>query len=128
MQKCCGLSNLKRFLEVHPAPSSDTLVFRSKRGGPLLETTLLNQGLYPTLEALSLKKAGLHAFRRGCNRRWEMAGIVPAVIRQQMGHTTAAMTRLYSGEIPIEQVQAEFSSKFGTKIDVLENMENEAAA
>ena len=57
-----------------------------------------------------------------------MAGIVPAVIRQQMGHTTAAMTRLYSGEIPIEQVQAEFSSKFGTKIDVLENMENEAAA
>jgi hypothetical protein len=35
---------------------------------------------------------------------------------------------LYSGEIPVESVTAEFSAKFGTKIDVLENMENEAAA
>jgi integrase len=93
-----------------------------------LETTVLNQGVYPALEALKLKKAGLHAFRRGCNRRWEFAGIVPAVIRQQMGHTGAAMTRLYSGEIPMEQVQAAFSSKNGNQIVILENMENEAAA
>jgi len=36
------------------------------------------------------------------------------------------MTRLYSGEIPIERVQAEFSKKrFPVQ---LENMENEAAA
>ncbi|GAC1625919.1 MAG: hypothetical protein NVS9B13_21790 [Candidatus Acidiferrum sp.] len=67
--------------------------------------------MYPALEVLNLKKAGLHAFRRGCNRRWELAGIVPAIVRQQMGHTTAVMTRLYSGEIPIDQVQAEFSTK-----------------
>jgi hypothetical protein len=36
-----------------------------------------------------------------------------------------------TGEIPLQQIQAEFSSKFGSKIDVLENkekMENEAAA
>ena len=123
-----AIESLQRFLEANPAPSSDALVFRSKRGGPLLETTVLNQGLYPALEALNLKKAGLHAFRRGCNRRWELAGIVPAVIRQQMGHTGAAMTRLYSGEIPMEQVQAAFSSKIGNQIVVLENMENEAAA
>jgi len=57
-----------------------------------------------------------------------LAGINPAVIRQQMGHTSAAMTRLYTGEIPIEQVEAEFSSKTGSKNVVLENMENEAAA
>ncbi|SRR5216683_3531590 len=107
MQKCCGLSNcpywrfggrkaiesLKRFLETYPAPSSDALVFRSKRGGPLLETTVLNQGLYPALEALNLKKAGLRGFRRGCNRRWELDGIVPAVIRQQMGHTAVLRLR-----------------------------------
>jgi integrase len=109
-----AIESLKRFLEAHPA--SDVLVFRSKRGGPLLETTVLNQGLHPALEALNLQKAGLHAFRRGCNRRWELAGIVPAVIRQQMGHTGAAMTRLYSGEIPMEQVQAAFSSKIGNKL------------
>jgi hypothetical protein len=45
-----------------------------------------------------------------------------------MGHTTAAMTRLYSGEIPLDQVQAEFSRKNGCFPVQLENMENEAAA
>jgi hypothetical protein len=49
------------------------------------------------------------------------------VIRQQMGHSTESMTRLYSGEIPIEQVQAEFSKKRRFPVQ-LENMENEAAA
>jgi integrase len=122
-----AMERLKQFLTLYPE-SHDALIFRSKRGAPVLQTTILNQGLYPALEALNLKKAGLHAFRRGCNRRWELAGINPAVIRQQMGHTSAAMTRLYTGEIPIEQVEAEFSSKFGPQIVVLENMENEAAA
>lgn len=122
-----ALEKLREYLGLHPAPG-DTLIFRSKRGAPLLQTTILNQGLHPALEALKLKRAGLHAFRRGCNRRWELAGINPAVIRQQMGHTSAAMTRLYTGEVPLEYVEAEFSVKFGNKIDVLENVENGAAA
>ena len=122
-----AMERLKQFLALHPAPS-DALIFHSKRGAPLLQTTILSQGLHPALEALKLKQAGLHAFRRGCNRRWELAGINPAVIRQQMGHTSAAMTRLYTGEIPIEHVEAEFSAKFGNRIDVLETVENEAAA
>jgi integrase len=88
----------------------------------------LTQGLHPALKALGLPKGGLHGFRRGCNRRWELAGINPAVIRQQMGHTSQRMTTLYSGEIPLDQVRAAFSSKTGTKNVVLENMENEAAA
>jgi hypothetical protein len=50
-----------------------------------------------------------------------LAGLAPAVIRQQMGHTSAAMTARYTGEIPLDQIKAEFSSKFGIKIDVLEN-------
>jgi integrase len=58
----------------------------------------------------------------GCNRRWELAGINPAVIRQQMGHSSHRMTALYSGEIPLDQVREAFSSK------LLEKMENEAAA
>jgi hypothetical protein len=45
-----------------------------------------------------------------------------------MGHTSAEMTRLYTGEIPIEHVQAEFHAKFGNQIDVLENVENGVAA
>jgi integrase len=64
------------------------------KGSPLLQTTIVNKGLYLAFEALGLKKAGLHAFRRGCNRRSELAGIVRAVIRQEMGHSSATMTRL----------------------------------
>jgi integrase len=120
------MDQLKLFLGRYPA-TGNTLVFRSKRGGSLLETTLLNQALYPALKALKLTQAGLHAFRRDCNRRWELAGIVPAVIRQQMGHTSATMTRLYTGEIPLEDVQEAFSKKPRFPIQ-LENMENEAAA
>jgi hypothetical protein len=45
-----------------------------------------------------------------------------------MGHTSQRITTLYSGEIPLEQVVAAFSCKFGNEIVVLENMENEAAA
>jgi integrase len=116
---------LKRFLG---ASLSDELVFRSRAGGALLETTVLNQGLHLALTALGLPRGGLHGFRRGCNRRWELTGINPAVIRQQMGHTSARMTMLYSGEIPLDQVRAAFSSKTGNQIVVLENMENEAAA
>jgi integrase len=86
----------------------DGLVFRSRRGGPLAETTILTQGLYPAVKALGLPKAGMHAFRRRCNRRWELARVSSAVIRQQMGHATADMTALYTGEIPIEQVAKHF--------------------
>ena len=41
-------------------------------------------------------------FRHGCNRRWELSGLNPAVIRQQMGHSSATMTALYTGEIPLK--------------------------
>jgi integrase len=118
--------SLKRF--VGQAASSKALILHSKTGGPLRATNILNQGLHPALEALGMEKSGMHAFRRGCNRRWELAGINPAVIRQQMGHTSSTMTARYTGEIPLEQIRTEFSMKFGNKIDVLENMENEVAA
>jgi len=45
-----------------------------------------------------------------------------------MGHASAAMTALYTGEIPLDQIRNEFSMKFGNKIDVLETMETDAAA
>jgi len=120
-----AMKALKKFLEV---TQSDALVFRSKRGGPLLETTILSQCLYPALNALGLPKSGFDAFRRGCNRRWELAGLNPAVHRQMMGHSSATMTSLYTGEISLQDVVASVSKTFGNKIDVLEIMETEAAA
>lgn len=123
-----AMVELKHFLQTVWKANPKSLLFCSKRGRPLQATYILNQCLHPALEALGLRKSGLHAFRRGCNRRWELAGINPAVIRQQMGHSSASMTALYTGEIPLEQIRNEFSAKFGNKIDVLEKMENESAA
>jgi len=93
------MQTLKQFIK------QDGLIFRSKRGGPLVENTILVQGLHPALKNLGFSKAGMHAFRRGCNRRWELSRISPAVIRQQMGHASASMTAHYTGEIPIEVVK-----------------------
>ncbi len=74
------------------SPNAEALIFRSRRGGSILETTIPNQGLYPALKAPGLPQGGLHGFRRGCNRRSEFAGINPAVIRQQTGHSSHRMT------------------------------------
>ena len=82
----------------------DGLLFRSRRGGPLVENTILVQGLHPAVKQLGLPKSGMHGFRRDCNRRWELARVSSAVIRQQMGHATASMTAHYTGEIPAELV------------------------
>jgi integrase len=110
------LGILRRFLK--GARKSNDLVFHSKRGSPLRETNVLHEFLHPVLKTLRLPQAGMHAFRHGCNRRWELAGMNPAVLRQQMGHSSAVMTARYTGEIPLEQVQKAFSNM------ELENMEN----
>ena len=93
---------LKKFVGVQTAAA---FVFHSRKGSPLRETNVLVDGLHPALEALGFPKAGMHAFRRGCNRRWELGGMNPAVLRQQMGHSSAAMTERYTGEIPLKQVR-----------------------
>jgi integrase len=90
-----------------------------------LETTILSQCLHPALKALGLPTSGFHAFRRGCNRRWELAGLNPAVQRQMMGHSSASMTRLYTGETPLTDVTAACSKAFSKQLEVLET---EAAA
>ena len=130
MQERCGLSDdsargfegrevlgiLRRFLKGDR--KSNGFVFRSKRGSPLHETNVLHEFLHQVLKALGLPRAGMHAFRHGCNRRWELAGMNPAVLCQQMEHSSAVMTARYTGEIPLEQVRAAFSSM------ELENMGN----
>ena len=107
---------LKRFLKGNQSPSA--FVFCSERGFPLRETDVLHEFLHPVLKALGFRQAGMHAFRHGCNRRWELPGMNPAVLRQQMGHSSAVMTARYTGEIPLEQMRTAFSSM------ELENMKN----
>jgi integrase len=117
-----ALRVLKAFLG-EGVRNPDSLLFHSRHGSPLRETNVLHDGLHPAIKALRLRQAGMHAFRHGCNRRWELAGMNPAVLRQQMGHSTAAITARYTGEIPIEEVRAAFSISNGPKIGVLKNGE-----
>jgi len=95
------MRKLRAFVKGHP----HALVFPSRLNTPLRESNVLRHALHPALKALGLRKAGMHAFRHGCNRRWELAGVNPAVLRQQMGHSSHEMTAGYTGEIPIEQVR-----------------------
>lgn len=104
------------------------LAFPSRLGTLLRQSNVLRMALHPALKALGLSQAGMHTFRHGCNRRWELAGVNHAVFRQQMGHSSHAMTVRYTREIPLEQVRASFSISNGNKIVVLENIGNEAAA
>jgi integrase len=99
---------LKGFLAGNKVPSN-ALVFPNKDGGPLDVSMVLKYCLHPAAEALGLPKAGMRALRRGCNRRWETSGVSPAIIRQQMGHSDARMTTLYTGEIPLRDVREAFS-------------------
>jgi integrase len=115
---------LQEFLDARLANSNE-LLFPSPQNTALRATNVLKEALHPVLKILGLPKAGLHAFRHGCNRRWELSGMNPACHRQQMGHSSATMTALYTGEIPLEQVQAAISNMNGNRIDVLENVENE---
>jgi integrase len=114
-----ALGVLKAFVKERIQNPSEFL-FHSKRGSPMRETKVLHEALHPALRAVGLPKAGMHAFRRGCNRRWELAGVNPAIHRQMMGHSSSAMTALYSGRIPIEAIQADFSRRNGPRIVVSE--------
>jgi integrase len=122
-----AMRRLKRFLG-NKQGDSGALVFHSKSGTPLRETNVLHDGLHPALRALGLPQGGLHAFRHGCNRRWELAGMNGAVLRQQMGHSSAAMTARYTGEIPLDAVRADFTRRNGPRIVVSENKENRRVA
>jgi integrase len=122
-----ALKRLRRFLGARQM-DREALVFHSKSGNPLHETNVLHDGLHPALRTLGLPQAGLHAFRHGANRRWELAGMNGAVLRQQMGHSSESMTARYTGEIPLEQIRADFSRLNGPRNVVSENKENREVA
>jgi hypothetical protein len=52
-----------------------------------MATTILNQGVYPAVKALKLRQAGTHAFRRDCNRRWELAPLAAEIKRKPQKKT-----------------------------------------
>lgn len=113
-----ALSMLERFLKGSQPPTS--LAFRSKRGTALRETSVLPRFLHPALRTLGFPQAGMHAFRHGCNRRWELCRMNSTVLRQQMGHSSAVMTTRYTGGNPLYKVQQAFSKMNWKILELLE--------
>jgi integrase len=101
--------------------NSEELVFCTSEGNPLQASQVLREALHPALQALGLPQDGFRPFRRGCNRRWELAGMNPAIQRQMMGHSDAEMTYHYTGEISQAEVPKSISK-------LLETMETDKAA
>jgi len=106
-----GRQAMRKLKALCSGRNPNEFVFASRRGTPLTEQNALHRVLHPALKAVGLSKAGFHAFRRGYNRRWDLAGISRTVLQQQMGHSGDAMTDLYSGQIPLEQVRAAVNSR-----------------
>jgi integrase len=78
-------------------------LLHNKHGKPLLASNVLKVALHPALKALGLPRTGMHVFRRGCNQRWQLAGMNPAVEQNMMGHSSPAMTDLYWGKFPLSR-------------------------
>jgi len=101
-----GRQTMKKLKAFCSGCNPNAFVFASRLGTPLRESNVLHIALHPALKAIGLPKAGFHAFRRGYNRRWDVAGISRTILQQQMGHgSDNRMTDLYSGQIPLEQVR-----------------------
>lgn len=96
-----ALRMLQQFLNGIQAKSD--FVFHSRNGAPLSETNVLVDGLHPALKSAGLPKAGMHAFRHGCNRRWELAGMDRH--HSPVHGSQFAMTAHHTGEIPLEMVR-----------------------
>lgn len=93
--------------------SINTLANTLALDGSRLKNSFREKRQIASLKVVKLPKAGMHAFRHGCNRRWEIGGMNPAVLRQQMGHSSHAVTVRHTGQIPLEQVKLSFG--YGNK-------------
>lgn len=113
---------LRAFLGEGPF-NRNALVFHSRNGSALRETNALHDGLHPVLKALGFRRPEHMPFVTVLNRRWELAGMNPAVLRQQMGHSSAAMTAGYTGEILSSKSGPHFPYRMAGGIVVLENIE-----
>jgi integrase len=112
-----GKQAMKKLKALCSDRNPNEFVFASRQGTPLRESNVLHRVLHPALTALGLPKAGCHAFRRGYNRRWDVAGISHTILQQQMGHgSDSRMTDLYSGQIPLEQVRAAINPRRSGRI------------
>ena len=85
-------------LKKHLGVRTGGLVFRSRKGTPLLLSNFYEGELRPILDELGIWKEGMgmHSFRRGRISQWVYAGVSRQVIRDWVGHSADRLVDLYT--------------------------------
>jgi len=83
-------------LKQHLNSRTKGLVFRSKRGTPLVNCVVLNKHLHPLLRRLQLERGGMHGFRHHRVSTLVMAGTPMVVIKKWIGHGSEEMVERYT--------------------------------
>jgi integrase len=88
-------------------PNEKRLLFSNRRGNPHSENKVVQKSLWPILDALSIPRCGMHAFRHGHGSLMHSTGASLKVAQVQLRHADASTTaRYYLHTIGSEQRDA----------------------
>jgi integrase len=88
-------------------PNEKRLLFSNRRGNPYSENKVVQHRLWPILDALSIPRCGMHAFRHGHGSLMHSSGASLKVTQAQLRHADSSTTsRYYLHVIPSEQRDA----------------------
>jgi integrase len=76
-------------------PNEKRLLFSNRRGNPHSENKLVQKRLWPILDALSIPRCGMHAFRHGHGSLLHSSGASLKVAQTQLRHADASTTSRY---------------------------------
>jgi hypothetical protein len=99
------------------SPNAEALAFRSQPGGPLLEDHDTESRTVSSTHSTASTARGICTGFDGDATRWELAGINLPSSAHRWDTSSHRITGLYSGEIPLDQVCAAFSSKLLEKME-----------
>ncbi|MBZ5702597.1 MAG: site-specific integrase [Acidobacteriia bacterium] len=76
-------------------PNEKRLLFSNRRGNPYSENKVVQKRLWPILDALSIPRCGMHAFRHGHGSQMHSSGASLKVTQTQLRHADASTTSRY---------------------------------
>jgi integrase len=77
------------------SPNEKRLLFSNRRGNPYSENKVVQKRLWPILDALSIPRCGMHAFRHGHGSLMHSTGASLKVAQTQLRHADASTTARY---------------------------------
>jgi integrase len=90
---------LREFLRHHLRENSSGYLFVNRNGNPYSIGKVIEYGLWPVLEKLKIKRAGLHAFRHAMPSELLEQGAPLTVVQRQLRHRDARTTLQKYGHV-----------------------------